>query len=67
MLINSEEACCIIMNQIVLLTDQGEIPEIDTSILKVVLDIYHRAEEKNRQLRQEYKEIKSIIDKIYGN
>ncbi len=60
-----EDACNDILKKFVRLVDYGEIVGFDTSVLKVVLDIYDSAEKKNRELREQYKDIKKLIDDIY--
>lgn len=59
-----EEVCAKVMKKLMKLIDMCEI-DFDASILKVVLDIYENAEEKNKKLREEYRELKAIIDNIY--
>lgn len=60
-----EDACNDILKIFVRLVDYGEIVGFDTSVLKVVLDIYDSAEKKNRELREQYKDIKKLIEEIY--
>lgn len=59
-----EEACAKVMKILVSLVDGCEII-FDETVLKVVLDIYENAEKKNAELREEYRELKKIIDNIY--
>ena len=60
-----EEACKDILKIFVRLVDYGEIVGFDASVLKVVLDIYDSAEKRNRELREQYKDIKKLIEEIY--
>lgn len=63
-LCDQEDTCSKVMRKLVRLVDMCEIA-YDVSVLKVVLDIYDKAEKKNRELREEYRELKKIIDQIY--
>ena len=46
--------------------DYGEIVAGDTTVLRMVLDIYDNAEKRNQELREQYKDIKNLIEEIYG-
>jgi len=60
------EDCCVhIMKTLLKLSDCGEIQDYDLSILKVVIDMYEAAESENLKLKDKYKELRTIIDKIY--
>lgn len=62
-----EEDCVSMMKTLLKLHDNGEILDYDFSILKVVIDMYDSVVEGNRQLRDKYKELKSLINKIYND
>lgn len=60
-----EDACKDILKIVVRLVDNGEIVGFDTTVLKMVLDIYDSAEKRNREIREQYKDIKKLIEDIY--
>lgn len=60
-----EAACHEILKKLLRLEDRGEIAGFDTSVLKIVMDVYDRAEKNNRELREQYKDIKQLIEEIY--
>lgn len=62
-----EEECVRMMKTLIKLSDIWEIGEYDLSILKVVIDMYDCAEKENKALRDKYKELRSIINKIYND
>jgi len=61
-----EECCVDIMKILLKLSDRGEIQDKDYSILQVVIDMYDSAEEENRKLRDKYKELRTLINRIYS-
>ena len=61
-----EDACKDILKIFVRLVDRGEIIGFDTTVLKMMLAIYDSAQERNRELREQYKDIKKLIDGIYA-
>lgn len=61
-----EEACKDILRIFVRLVDYGEIIGFDTAVLKMVLAIYDSAQKRNRELCEQYKDIKKLIEEIYG-
>ena len=61
-----EDVCKDILKIIVRLVDRGEIVGFDTSVLKVVLSIYDSAQKRNHEMQKQYKDIKKLIDDIYG-
>ena len=62
-----EECCAKLMKILLALDEKGEIKDYDFSVLKVVIDIFDSAEKENRELRDKYSDLKSIIDGIYDN
>ena len=62
---DAEDACNTILRHFVRRVDYGEIVGFDTSVLKVVLDIYNRAQKRNHEIREQYKDIKKLIEEIY--
>ena len=62
-----EEECVTLVKTLLKLADSGEINEYDFSILKVVIDMFDSAEKENQILREKYKELRSIINKIYND
>ena len=61
-----EEACKDILRIFIRLADYSEIVGFDTTVLKMVLNIYDSAHKSNRELREQYQDIKKLIEKIYG-
>lgn len=62
-----EEECVTLAKTLLKLADSCEINEYDFSILKVVIDMFDSAEKENQILREKYKELRSIINKIYND
>ena len=62
-----EEACVKIMKQLIILENIGELQPYDLSMLQLVIDMYDSAEQENRMLRDKYKELKKMLDRIYAN
>ena len=62
-----EDACRNILQVFVRLVDYGEIVGGDITVLKMVLNIYDNAEKRNQELREQYKDIKKLIEEIYGS
>lgn len=60
-----EKECVNLMKELIKLHDRCEIFDYDFSILKIVIDMYDTAGEENKQLREKYKELKKVIDRIY--
>jgi len=62
-----EEDCVTLMKTLLKLEDSCEINEYDFSVLKVVIDMFDSAEKENQILKEKYKELRSIINKIYND
>lgn len=62
-----EEFCVEIMRTLLELEDKGEIQEYDFSVIKIVLDIFDSAEKENRELKEKYNGIRSVLNQIYNN
>ena len=62
-----EEACVKIMKRIIRLENIGEIQPYDLSMLQLVIDMYDSAEQENRMLKDKYRELKKMLDRIYAN
>lgn len=60
-----EKVCMIIMKKVIKLESLGEIAPHDFAILKVVIDMYESAQKENNELKEKYKELHEMIDKIY--
>jgi len=64
-LMDTEKACAKMMKQWIRLVDTAEVEKYDTSLLKVVLDLYESSQKQNEDMKIKYKELKKLIDKIY--
>lgn len=62
-----EEDCVRIMKILLVLNDNGEIVDHDFTILRVVIDMFEMAEKENRILRDKYKDLRAIINRIYND
>lgn len=62
-----EEECVKLMKSLLKLAEFSEIREYDFSILKVVIDMFDSADNEKQKLKEKYKEIRSIINKIYND
>ena len=60
-----EKVCVAIMKKIIKLESIGEILSHDFVILKIVIDMYESAQKENNELKEKYKELHEMIDKIY--
>lgn len=62
-----EEECVKLMKSLLKLAEFSEIREYDFSILKVVIDMFDSADSEKQKLKEKYKELRSIINKIYND
>ena len=62
-----EEECVKLMKSLLKLAEFSEIREYDFSILKVVIDMFDSADNEKQKLKEKYKELRSIINKIYND
>lgn len=60
-----EEACVTIMKTAILLEDKGELGSHDFTTMKIVIDMYESAQKENQELKETYKDLKELVDKIY--
>ena len=63
--IDVEEACVTIMKILIKLEAAGEVASLDLATLKVVIDMYETAQKENNELKEKYRELHEIIEKIY--
>lgn len=61
----SEQACIIIAKKFIKLVDCYEIPDYDTSMLKLMVSIYENADKHTKELEEKYWDVAEMIDKIY--
>lgn len=62
-----EDDCVKIIRVILKLYNAGEINDYDFSILKVIMDIFDSTEKSNAELKERYKELRSVINRIYND
>ena len=65
-----EEACVVILKTVIKLEEQAEIAGFasqDLAILKVVIDMYETGQKEDNELKEKYKELHEMIDRIYNS
>lgn len=60
-----EAGCVVLSKSLIKLEERGEIQQYDFSVLMVIVDIYKSLEQKDRELKEKYAKLESVIRKIY--